>query len=54
MKVTEDTNYEDVTVKVDVKEGESFLLLPGQLCLGITEEKITLSSGVCGLLGMSF
>lgn len=50
-KVTENTNYEDLTEKVVVKEGESFLLLPGQLCLGITEEKVTLSSRVCGLLG---
>lgn len=50
-KVTENTNYEDLTEKVVVKEGESFLLLPGQLCLGITEEKVTLSSKMCGLLG---
>lgn len=49
--MTEETNYEDITVKVEVPPGEGYLLLPGQLCLGITTEKIKLAPGICGLLG---
>jgi len=52
VRVTEETNYEDITVKVEVPPGEGYLLLPGQLCLGITTEKIKLAPGICGLLGM--
>ena len=33
-----------------LKQGEPYLLLPGQACLGITEEKITLAPTLCGLL----
>lgn len=51
VRVTEETNYEDITVKVEVPEGEGYLLLPGQLCLGITTENIKLAPGICGLLG---
>jgi len=32
-------------------KGDSYLLLPGQACLGITVERIHLASGYCGLLG---
>eukprot|EP01110_Echinostelium_bisporum_P012395 TRINITY_DN695_c0_g1_i1.p1 TRINITY_DN695_c0_g1~~TRINITY_DN695_c0_g1_i1.p1 ORF type:complete len:177 (+),score=41.75 TRINITY_DN695_c0_g1_i1:28-558(+) len=48
--VTEDTDFKDLTEKVVLKEGESYLLLPGTACLGITSEKITLSPRMCGLL----
>jgi len=48
--VKEDTNYKDITEKIILKEGETFLLLPGQACLGITKETITLSPKLCGLL----
>jgi len=48
--VKESTNYKDITEKIRLKEGEAFLLLPGQACLGITEETITLSPKLCGLL----
>jgi deoxycytidine triphosphate deaminase len=51
VRVTEETNYEDITVKVEVPPGEGYLLLPGQLCLGITTENIKLAPGICGLLG---
>jgi dCTP deaminase len=50
VRVTEETNYEDITVKVEVPPGEGYLLLPGQLCLGITTENIKLAPGICGLL----
>jgi len=48
--VTEETNYQDITQKLILKKGESYLLLPGQACLGITEESIKLSPKICGLL----
>lgn len=51
VRVNENTNYEDITVKVEVPPGEGYLLLPGQLCLGITVENIKLAPGICGLLG---
>lgn len=54
LRVTEDTNYEDITVKVEVPDGGTYLLLPGQLCLGITKENIKLPSSICGLLGINF
>lgn len=34
-----------------VEKGGSFLLLPGQAVLGITEENIQMSPNICGLLG---
>eukprot|EP01090_Pellita_catalonica_P009766 TRINITY_DN20928_c0_g1_i1.p1 TRINITY_DN20928_c0_g1~~TRINITY_DN20928_c0_g1_i1.p1 ORF type:complete len:172 (+),score=9.60 TRINITY_DN20928_c0_g1_i1:57-572(+) len=48
--VKEDTDYKDITERVTIPEGESYLLLPGCACLGITVENIKLSSGICGLL----
>jgi len=48
--VREDTNYKDITDAVTLKDGECFLLLPGQACLGITVETINLAPGLCGLL----
>lgn len=53
LDIKEDTNYETITEKQVLKEGESFLLLPGCACLGITEETIELSPKLCGLLGNS-
>lgn len=52
LDVTETTDYRDITEHVVLPEGEPLLLSPGQACLGITEEHITLSPGICGLLGM--
>jgi len=48
--VREDTDYRDITEKVILPEGEPYLLLPGQACLGITKERIKISSSLCGLL----
>jgi deoxycytidine triphosphate deaminase len=33
--VTENVNYKNITEKVTLKPGETYLLLPGQACLGI-------------------
>lgn len=51
--VTEDIDFKDITEHVVLPEGESWLLLPGTACLGITQERVTLSSNLCGLLGTS-
>eukprot|EP00003_Mantamonas_plastica_P021164 TRINITY_DN3420_c0_g1_i3.p1 TRINITY_DN3420_c0_g1~~TRINITY_DN3420_c0_g1_i3.p1 ORF type:complete len:195 (+),score=49.19 TRINITY_DN3420_c0_g1_i3:48-587(+) len=48
--VDENVDYKDITEKVIVEEGDYFMLPPGQACLGITEETISLSSNLCGLL----
>merc|ERR1711974_18675 len=50
LDIKEDTNYETITEKKTLAEGESFLLLPGCACLGITEEVVELSPKLCGLL----
>ncbi len=48
--VTEDVNYEEVTELVEIKEGEHYLLLPGETVLGITKERIKLAPHICGWL----
>jgi dCTP deaminase len=48
--VKETTDYKEITEKVTLKEGETYLLLPGQACLGITTEKVKLAPNLCGLL----
>eukprot|EP00158_Paraphelidium_tribonemae_P004432 Partr_v1_DN26753_c0_g1_i3_m8980 len=50
LPVRETTNYKDISEKVVLKDGEHYLLLPGQACLGITVEKVSLKSNLCGLL----
>ena len=54
INVNEDTDYTTITEKITLAEGESYLLLPGCACLGITEEIIELSPSLCGLLGNYF
>ena len=51
LDVKEETSYIDITTKKVLADGESYLLLPGCACLGITEETVELSSNLCGLLG---
>ncbi len=63
LPVKESTNYKDITEKIILKDGETYLLLPGlfffliidkgQACLGITQETIKLSPKLCGLLGIA-
>jgi len=48
--VKEETDYINITEKVVLAEGETYLLLPGCACLGITRETVTLSPRLCGLL----
>ena len=46
--VTEEADYEDITEFLEVEE--RFLLLPGESVLGITQERVTLPSDLCGWL----
>lgn len=48
VRVTPDSNYEEITERVLVED--HLLLMPQETVLGITEEKITLSSSLCGWL----
>ena len=50
MRVEETTDYKEITEKRTLKEGETYLLLPGQAALGITVEKVMLNGNLCGLL----
>jgi dCTP deaminase len=46
--VLEKTDYKSITKVVDITKG--YILMPGELVLGITKEKITLPSNICGWL----
>jgi len=46
--IGEDVDYKKITKIIDFSKG--YLLNPGELVLGITKEKITLSESLCGWL----
>ncbi|MCX6748233.1 MAG: dCTP deaminase [Candidatus Pacearchaeota archaeon] len=46
--VNENVDYKKITKLVDIVQG--YILKPGELVLGITKEKITLSENICGWL----
>ena len=48
IRVTEDTDYEVVTEKIQV--ADTLMLMPGETVLGITKEQITLAPHLCGWL----
>jgi dCTP deaminase len=48
VRVTEAANYEEITEKIVVDD--HLLLMPQETVLGITQEKITLASNLCGWL----
>ncbi len=48
IEIREHTNYEDVTEKIVVND--HLILMPGEMVLGITREKITLPPDICGWL----
>lgn len=52
IEITDDTAYQDpsITQLIHLKEGETFTLPPHSICHGITQEKITLTSNICGFL----
>ncbi len=48
IEINDNANYEDVTEKITVDD--HLILKPGEMVLGITREKITLSPNICGWL----
>jgi len=48
--VREDNHLDEITESVHIGDNESFMLMPGRSCLGITLERIKLPSNVCGWL----
>eukprot|EP00762_Andalucia_godoyi_P004627 ANDGO_03573.mRNA.1 putative deoxycytidine triphosphate deaminase len=48
--IKETTDYKTITERVNLEPGKPFILPPQQLCLGITEEEVSLSPRICGLL----
>src|SRR5687767_8273829 len=48
VSVTPESNYEEITDRITVED--RLLLMPGETVLGITKEKITLASHLCGWL----
>jgi len=50
VNITDRANHELVTEKIEVKDGDKLVLMPGETILGITKEKITLPEDICGWL----
>lgn len=48
--VREDTDYRQLTDKIEVPEGRHILIMPGETVLGITRERLRLGPGLCGWL----
>jgi len=48
--VRENTDYRDVTDKMEVPSGKHILIMPGETVLGITRERLRLGPGLCGWL----
>lgn len=48
--IKEDVDYKDYTETITVPEDEAYILLPGQLCLGITKETVSIPPTLCGFL----
>jgi dCTP deaminase len=48
--VSEDTDYRDITRKVELEPDEKLLLMPGETVLGMTRERLTLPPDICGWL----
>lgn len=50
IEVRENTDYRELTDKIDVPEGRHLLIMPGETILGITQERLRLGPGLCGWL----
>lgn len=48
VRVTPESNYEEITERILVED--HLLLMPQETVLGLTQEKITLASNICGWL----
>ena len=50
IEVREDTDYRELTDKIEVSSGKHILIMPGETILGITQERLRLGPGLCGWL----
>ncbi|MBD2551093.1 dCTP deaminase [Microcystis elabens FACHB-917] len=50
IEVRENTDYRQLTEKIEVPEGRHILIMPGETVLGITRERLRLGPGLCGWL----
>ena len=48
--IKDDSHFEDITELVEIKDGNFITINPGEMILGITREKITLSDTISGRL----
>ncbi len=50
IEVRENTDYRELTDKMEVPSGKHILIMPGETVLGITKERLRLGPGLCGWL----
>lgn len=50
VRIDGNSDYRDLSEKIEVEEGESLLLMPGQTILGLTLERLRLAPDLCGWL----
>ena len=50
IEVRENTDYRELTDKIEVPGGKHILIMPGETVLGITREHLRLGPGLCGWL----
>jgi dCTP deaminase len=48
--IKDESNFEDITEVVSIRDGEAIIIKPDEMILGITKEKITLAENYCGWL----
>lgn len=48
--VTDEADFNDITQLKEIRNGERFVLMPGETVLGITRERISLPPYLCGWL----
>jgi dCTP deaminase len=50
IEVRENTDYRELTDKMELPSGKHILIMPGETVLGITRERLRLGPGLCGWL----
>src|SRR3989339_867056 len=46
--IKDESDFSDITEEVSVADGKYIVINPGEMILGITKEKISLSTDLCG------
>lgn len=49
-QINDDSNFHDITKLVELSDNKYIVIEPGEMILGITKEKITLSDNIAGRL----